>query len=154
MIEHLTAEQISQWMIGERGMQLEQHVAACAECRTELEQLESALVHFRGAVKEFGGTAVPSVWQPVERRASWFSWPRMVAAAAALMVLVAGPYIGQARERARAAAAADAARADAQLMERVDSSLSRSVPAPMEPLLTLVSWNSNREEKKTRTKTP
>ena len=48
----------------------------------------------------------------------------------------------------------DAARADALLLERVDSSLSRSVPEPMEPLLTLVSWNSNREEQKTQAKNP
>ena len=145
MIEHLSAEQISQWMMGERNPQLVLHVKECDECRSELEQLESALVQFRGAVRELSSPAAPPAWQQPASRGSWFSWPRLVLSAATLLFLIALPvyWAGRTRERA-----AEAARADALLLERVDSSISRAVPETMEPLVNLVTWNSGPVEMK------
>ena len=120
MIQHLSAEQISQWMMGERTPQLERHVAECDECRAELGQLETALAQFRGAVREWSGSATPPAWRQPAARGPWFSRQRLVMAAAA--------------------------RADALLLERVDSAISRAVPEPMEPLVNLVTWNSSPAE--------
>jgi anti-sigma factor RsiW len=145
MIEHLSAEQISQWMIGDRHPQLERHVAECDECRGELAQLENTLVQFRGAVRDWSGSAVPQAWQQPASRGPWFSWLRLVIAAATLFFLVALPVYWNSRVRERAA---EAARADALLLERVDSSISRAVPEPMEPLVNMVTWNSSPAEKK------
>jgi hypothetical protein len=46
------------------------------------------------------------------------------------------------QQEATSAAATAAALADSQLLERVDSAISQGVPEPMEPLVSLVTWNS------------
>jgi len=145
MIQHLSAEQISQWLMGDGTPQLERHLAECSECRAELGKLETTLAQFRGAVRNWSGSALPPAWQPPAARAPWFSWARLAVAAAALCFLVALPVYWSTRARERAA---EAARADALLLERVDSSISRAVPEPMEPLVNLVTWNSSPAENK------
>lgn len=135
---HLSPEEISQWMMGERTMELERHLAECHACRAELEQLEAALVQFRASVRE-SSAVIPPVWREPDNRAAWLSWPRLVLAAAALLILVALPISWRSRAQERAA---EAAIADSQLLERVDSAISQAVPEPMEPLVSLVTWNS------------
>jgi hypothetical protein len=142
MMQHLSVEQISQWMIGERTPQMERHLAECDECRVELEQLESTLVQFRAAVCDGSSAPAPAWRQPAPR--PWFPWARMVLAAATLLILVALPVYWSARTRERKA---EAARADTQLLEQVDSAISRAVPEPMEPLVNLVTWNTGPAEK-------
>jgi hypothetical protein len=144
MIEHLSAEQISQWMMGDRTSQLEHHVARCEACRNELAQLETTLMQFRGAVRELSGSAAPPAWREPARRGSWFSWPRMALVTATLLLLITVPIYWSARARQRA----EQERADALLLEQVDSAISRAVPAPMEPLVTLATWNSSPMEKR------
>jgi hypothetical protein len=146
MIEHLSGEQISQWMIGDRSPQLQRHVAECDECRGQLEQLESTLSQFRGAVRDWSGstTSTPD-WQQPLSPAAWFSWPRVVLSAVLLFVMVTAPLYWTARQRQRAL---EAERADTQLLEQVDSEISRAVPEPMEPLVNLVTWNSSPAEMK------
>jgi len=139
MIEHLSAEQISQWMVGDRTSQLEHHVAVCEECRAELEKLETALSQFRTAMREPAAAVPPPVWH-APQSATWFSWPRLVVATVALLVLVALPFAWRVHAREQAA---EAALADSQLLESVDSAISQAVPEPMEPLVSLVSWNAN-----------
>jgi len=148
MIEHLSAEQVSQWMIGERTPQLEQHVEECAACRGELAQLESALSQFRTAMRDPAHLAPPPEWREPAPSAARLTWPRLVLAAMALAVLLAAPVSWRVRahERALREEAARAAQADSQLLESVDSEISQAVPEPMEPLVTLVTWNSSSPE--------
>jgi anti-sigma factor RsiW len=143
MIEHLSAEQISQWMVGERAPEVERHLADCTACRAELEQLESALSHFRTAMREPADSVAPTAWREPASQTPWHSWPSLLLAVAALLVLVAVPLSWQARERQLAAESAQAALADSQLLESVDSAISKAVPEPMEPLVSMVSWNAN-----------
>jgi len=140
MIEHLSAEQISQWMVGARTPQLVQHLAECRACRSELEQLESALSQFRTAMREPAYSEIPPAWREPSAGSLWSSWPRMVLAGAALLIVVALPLSWRARVREQAA---QSAIADSQLLESVDSAISQAVPEPMEPLVSLVSWNSS-----------
>jgi anti-sigma factor RsiW len=140
MIDHLSAEQISQWMMGERTPQLVQHVAECPRCSAELEQLEAALTQFRTAMREPAFSVVTPEWREPEASSPWYSWPRLVLAIAALLILVALPLSWRARVRQQAA---QAALADSQLLESVDSAISQAVPEPMEPLVSMVSWNSS-----------
>jgi hypothetical protein len=145
MIEHLSAEQISEWMIGERTPQLEQHVSQCAECSAELEKMEAALSQFRSAMRDPRLAAPVPQWREPSTASTWFSWSRMAMAAAMLLILVAAPVSWRAHVRqqeATSAAATAAALADSQLLERVDSAISQGVPEPMEPLVSLVTWNS------------
>ena len=148
MIDHLSAEQISQWMMGERTPQLAQHVADCARCRAELQQLESALTQFRAAMREPAFSVVTPEWREPESDSPWHSWPRLVLAIAALLILVALPLTWRARVREQAA---QAALADSQLLERVDSAISQAVPEPMAPLVSLVSWNSSSQDQNQKT---
>lgn len=148
MIQHLSAEQISQWMTGERTPQLEEHVAECAPCRVELQELEASLGQFRTAMRRWSSAAAPPAWQAPEPRSRWMAWRRLMLAGATAAILAAAPLYWSAREHQlhRAAEAAQAA-ADAQLLEQVDASISQAVPEPMEPLVSLVEWNSGSDTK-------
>lgn len=143
MIEHLSAEQVSQWMIGERTPQLEEHLAQCAACRGELDEMEGALSQFRSAMRDPANSAPPPVWREPSLRADWLAWPRL-ALAAALIIAVGLPVSREVRAHRQALReqAARAALADSQLLESVDAEISQAVPQPLEPLVTLVTWNS------------
>ena len=145
MNEHLSADQISRWMVGERTGSEERHVGQCARCAAELERLASAIGLFRESARDWSehvAGAQPS-WMPgtgggarAGRRAP--GWRRM-AAAAALVVLAAIPAARIAHNRQEA----ERARADAALVEQVDAHISRAVPESMAPLVQLVSWVPN-----------
>ena len=127
MSQHLSAEQISNWMIGARTPQAEQHVRDCPECQAEVVRFEETLSQFRGSVRSL--TVPPAAWMPAPTRP--LGWVLLVAA---LCVLTAVPIYRNFADRQQA-------RADAILLEQVDAALSRTVPAPMEPLARLVSWS-------------
>ena len=143
MSQHLSSREVSQWMIGERTPQQEQHVRQCSECGAELARMEAAL----GAVSRFGA-ALERRAKPREppamgsilpaRRGPRIHPMRWVLVAAALLVLAAVPIYRNAQERQRQA---EIARADTLLLEQVDAEVSRAVPRPMEPLAKLVSWD-------------
>ena len=143
MSQHLSAQQISQWMIGERTPQQEQHVRQCSQCGAELARLEAALALFRGSVRRWSGRqsrAEPPVIASIfpAQRGSRIQPMRWALVAAALLVLAAIPVYRNAQDRQRQA---EIARADALLLEQVDAEVSRAVPRPMEPLVKLVSWD-------------
>jgi hypothetical protein len=142
MSQHLSSQEISQWMIGERTAQQEQHVGQCSECGAELARMEAALTLFRGSVRHWSGRqsraeppAIPSILPARGSRTQPVRWALV---AAALLVLAAVPIYRNAQETQRQA---DLARADALLLEQVDAEVSRAVPRPMEPLVKLVSWD-------------
>jgi anti-sigma factor RsiW len=143
MIEHLSAAQISEWMIGERTPQLEQHVAQCPECSAELKKMEAALSQFRSSMRDPRHAPAVPEWREPAPSSPWFTWSRMLLAAAVLLILVAMPVWWRAHVRQQETVTAAAALADSQLLERVDSAISQAIPEPMEPLVTLVTWNSN-----------
>jgi hypothetical protein len=127
----LTAEQIAQWIAGERPAEAALHVAGCGRCRQEVAHFEDVLAQFRSSARSV------NVPLPVLRTRRSPMWPRWVAvAAAALLVLV--PVYRDRRERERAAIE----REDAQLLQQVDTEISRAVPGSMDPLVKMVSWNS------------
>jgi hypothetical protein len=143
MSQHLSSLEVSQWMIGERTPQQEQHVRQCSQCSAELARLEASLALFRGSVRHWSDrqSRVPRPLAPT-RRSRWYpARPhpmRWALVAAALLVLAAAPIYRNAQDRQRQA---EIARADALLLEQVDAEVSRAVPRPMEPLVKLVSWD-------------
>jgi len=145
MNEHLSSEQISRWMIGERSAQDEEHARECPECAAKVARFESAITLFRQSVQDCGERyARPDIPLPAgvrRARRSFAARPsRWAPVAAALVLLAAIPIYTNSRERRRQA---EMARADAALLEQVDVQISRAVPAPMEPLVSLVSWNTS-----------
>lgn len=131
MNSHLSPEQISEWMIGQKAPEVEEHLAQCPECAAAVEKIRAPIAMFRGAVREWSGHQVAT---PVKR--SGVLWLRVAATAAALVVLVAIGIDGANRR------AAGIARQDDALLEQVQAQVSRSVPAPMEPLYDLMSEGS------------
>ena len=143
MSQHLSSQEISQWMIGERTPQQEQHVRQCSQCGAELARMEAALALFRGSVRHWSdgqSRAVPPAIGSISpaRRGSRIQPMRWALVTAALLVLAAVPIYRNAQETQRQA---EIARADALLLEQVDAEVSRAVPRPMEPLVKLVSWD-------------
>jgi ribosome-binding ATPase YchF (GTP1/OBG family) len=137
MSEHLSSEQIADWMLGDRAAEAMQHVRACAECERRVEQLEETLGMFRGAVRETADSfdERQRVFE-IPRRRMGVMWATL---AAALVTLVAIP-VYQVQERHQHQAAAAVVQQDAELMEQVNAELSEDVARPMKPLEKMVSW--------------
>jgi periplasmic protein TonB len=53
MNQHLTWEQISDYMIGGASPRYAQHARECSTCRSEIERVQGALLDFRGAVRNW-----------------------------------------------------------------------------------------------------
>jgi hypothetical protein len=143
MSQHLSSLEVSRWMMGERTPHQEQHVCQCPECAAEVARMEAALGLFRDSVRHWSSgqsraepPAIGSVLPA--RRGPRIQPMRWALVAAALVVLAAVPIYRNVQDRQRQA---EAARADALLLEQVDAEVSRAVPRPMEPLVNLVSWD-------------
>ena len=105
--------------------------------------MEAALALFRGSVRHWSdghSRAEPPAIGGIlpARRGSWAQPLRWALVAATLLVLAVVPVYRSVQDRQRQA---EAARADALLLEQVDAEVSRTVPRPMEPLVKLVSWD-------------
>ena len=86
MTPHLTSEEISGWIIGERTPEAQKHIAACDCCRREVDRLGYALGQFRESAWRWS-----EHWYDIREtrrtRAIW-SW-RWVAASGGLAVAAA-----------------------------------------------------------------
>jgi hypothetical protein len=136
-VTHLSAEQIAQWISGERTAEAELHAGDCERCRAVVAGFEDVLAQFRSSALS---VSAPLPTLRAQRRVVWPRWVA-VSAAAALLVLVPVYRDRQARERA----ASD--REDALLLQQVDAEISRAVPGSMDPLVKMVSWNSGSTER-------
>lgn len=147
MSRHLSSEQISRWVMGEREAPEEEHVRDCTDCRTELSRLESVLAQFRSSALGVVAQPLPPAnfdfLSATERPRRAPAPARWVLAAAAFLILLTVPLYQNARERKRAV---ERAEADTLLMEQVDRAVSRTVPRTMEPLVELVRWGSSPTE--------
>jgi len=131
-VTHLSAEQIAQWIAGEHTAEAELHVAACDRCQSEVAGLVDVLAQFRCSARSVAAP-LPALraWRPAV-------WPRWAAVAAAVALLALVPVYRDRRERQRA----ELEREDSQLLQQVDAEISRAVPGSMDPLVKMVSWNS------------
>jgi hypothetical protein len=134
MIAHLSSEQLSECILGQPGPGVVQHVEHCPACRAELGNFREALGEFRGAVRAWSddqANAVLAIPASVTATRSWgashqLAWALLIAAVCVIASFVipghGGPPPGS----------------DAVLLNQVDSQVSRTVPASMEPLMKLV----------------
>ncbi len=58
MNSHLTEDQISQWVAGERSREVEQHLLNCPDCAAEVSETENAMLLFRDS-----GHQAADYWQ-------------------------------------------------------------------------------------------
>jgi len=138
MSQHFSPEDLSRWVAGDRTSAMKQHAGECAACNGRLENLEATLGDFRGAMHDWTAARTPAIPVMDFERRTPSRMRRWALAAATLVILVSGSAAYWRRHEA-ALHAAEIARADA-LLQQVDSEISRAVPQPMEPLVSLVTW--------------
>ena len=142
MSGHLSSEQISRWMAGNRTPDENQHICECRQCAAEAARLDALLAEFRSSVVAWSalqkGADAHDRWISLkQRRRVTRGVLRLTLAAAALIIAVALPLWKNTNDRRREV---EAARIDAQLWEEVNVQVSRPVPTPLEPLMKLVAW--------------
>jgi hypothetical protein len=126
MTEHLDNERISRNLLGAPDDADREHLAVCAECRSEVEGFERALRGMRGAVREWSDAEYASPGAPrprlIARPVLTVAWSMAVLLAVILMrpIPQAPPVISA---------------ADSELMDQVRADLARPVPMGMEALL-------------------
>ena len=128
-MNHLTSKQITEWMIGDRGSAEEQHVRECAQCAAAVGRMQSTLVQFGDAYRDWGGRLqMGSRLAP--RRSVWLRAAFVSAMLALVFIAIpAGEMIKQNRERAAQTAIEDDA-----LLTQIQTDLYRSVPPSLKPL--------------------
>jgi hypothetical protein len=146
---HLSSEQISRWMAGDRTPDADQHLRECARRAAETARLKTLLAEFRSSVIAWSalqkGAEAPERWTPLEHRRGFARGVlRWKLAAAALAIAIVVPICKNSSDRRRET---EAFEADVQLWEEVNAQVSRSVPAPLEPLMKLVVWEPDAVEK-------
>jgi hypothetical protein len=136
MNRHLSSEEICAWLAGDQTPELEQHVLGCEVCHAELAQMGQSLTQFRGAVRDWSEQQYTreATLAPVNAFRH-FRWAWVVMAAG---VVISTSVLWRGNQPAAGAPVADAA-----LLAQVDQQVSRAVPSPMEPLMSLVLWDGN-----------
>ena len=141
MSNHLSQDQFSKYIVGRPTSEELKHIGECPECSAELERFGNTLSLFRSEIRnrieERVASHPPEVTflRPVESGISKWRWAWV--AAAVVTVLVLPFFIPQIQPQEAGERASSNADADA-VMERVNLHLSRIVPAPMEPMLSLL----------------
>lgn len=139
MNRHLSPEQIDSWLVGERLPEVEGHLQTCGACADEVARMAEPLAMFGAAVRSWGEEQMGPV--PVPRAASTglTRWWQMGLAFAMLLLLIAAPvYRHRQVTREAAEMAARTAAQDEILLRQVEQEISRSVPAPLEPMAKLI----------------
>jgi hypothetical protein len=142
MNQHLSSEEISAWALGERPAEVEQHVHGCPACYAEITSLGETLAHFRSSVRLWSDRQfVPAVaedWAPSGEHSRAFL-RRLCWACLVLAVAFVSTFSVASRHNRRTAM--ELSPADAAMLERVHEEVSRVAPRPMDPLMSLVSWD-------------
>jgi len=142
MTSHLTPEQISRLLAGDASSEEVAHTKDCVHCEAAAAQIGNTFSIFRDAVHDWSDrhtpVAIPDTTM-LRRKSRVFQIPRFAwgMAVAVFVFLVALPVYKNMNNSHR-----EPGPDDALLLEQVNAHLSRAVPAPMEPLMELLSEGS------------
>lgn len=137
MNDHLSSEQFARCLAGVATNDERHHAGECPECRRELERLGGAIASFRSAVRgrvEERITSHPALASPSPSRSS--KWRPALATAAAILLGIF-PFFMTERELPHVTVKPPASDPNA-LMQAVGIHLSRTMPAPMQPVMALL----------------
>lgn len=136
MSGHLTEDQLAKCIVGQFTFEERKHLAECPKCGGELDYFRGTVSAFRSAVRAGVDARIGSqpalLVRPVAARDPKWRWALVVATA---LVLALIPFAGLktvSPPKAQVETDADA------LMRTVDLQLSRTIPAPMEPVIALL----------------
>jgi hypothetical protein len=151
---HLTAKEISRWLVEGPEQSADQHVQNCWACQAKLAEAKAPLTAFRTAVVGWSEAqdagrplAVESRARKNQRHGGIQVWlPATLALAALLLVgFLTGPALfrGHGTLPQAKVDVPLPSESDAVLMDQVDTEVSEAVPDAMVPLTDLVAWDSN-----------
>jgi hypothetical protein len=143
MSAHLSSEQISKWIAGDRTPDADRHLQECIQCSSEIARLKTVLAEFRSSVVAWSAlqknAEAPERWAISKPRRKFvhsiLHWRLAAATLVVIAIVLTGKNIS---DRHRKAAEFQA---DVQLWEEVNAQISRPVPASMEPLMNLIAWD-------------
>jgi hypothetical protein len=150
MNSHLSDAELTDHLLGVASKASEMHLQSCPTCRTELTRVSESIQLFRTAAIDWSVDQASGQKPDVLRERAWLGRPPQtarwaVAGALVCFALVLGLLFGNyhlPRWQASSPSGTAADRADFQteiekdneLLSHLNSELSKSVPAPMQPL--------------------
>jgi hypothetical protein len=140
MSDHLSEDQFAKCIVGRSARAELQHIRECRECSAELERFGKTLSLFRTVVRDRIDDRVafhPSVGTPFRRREAGISTLRWAWVTAAIVALVIPLLMSENKQKTVEEQVSTETNAVA-IMDRVSLHLSRTVPAPMEPVMSLI----------------
>jgi len=143
MSNHLSQDQLAQCFIGRRTSVELKHILECSECSAELERFGATLSLFRSAIKdrihERLALQASAVTEPsINYAGGGISKWRWAFGAAAVVVFGTLPFfVTESRPTATYGQVSIVSSPDA-IMNAMNRHLSRLVPAPMEPMMSLI----------------
>ena len=135
MNNHLSEDQVTEWMLGTRDDFVSRHLAACHACSVEAEELRSTISSFRDSLhaaaqrdQSFWRSQQLAIRQEVSAR-GWYPlhWAWV---AAMVMVLITAIFLTRVPNPPQNIATEDADRA---LLQEVQGDLGREVPQALAP---------------------
>ena len=140
MSNHLSENQFAKYVVGRATSADRQHLLECAECSSELDRFSNTLSVFRTAIRDRIDDRVirrPGAFPSAVRTSAMPKWCWALVAAT-LLVLMMLPFITHDYVRKSVVEnISNDTDADA-LMNAVNLHLSRTVAAPMEPMMALI----------------
>jgi anti-sigma factor RsiW len=149
MSNHLSQDQLSMWILGRCTPEERQHGLDCPQCSAELARFQDPVSTFRAAFQDWSDRESAPQLQEVTtfllkpRRFFIPSWS-WAALGMAVVLLTSLPLYRQQEELMRGSTGqgqvpeSTSVDEDALLMHEVRRHLSRTIPAPMEPIMALV----------------
>ncbi len=153
---HLTASEISCWLVEGPSSELSQHLGGCFACQAKLAEAQEPLTAFRTALVGWSEaqstTRLPSLQVSSVPVSSvrwglrvWLPTASLAMAALLLVGFVTGPDLFRRHGTVRQAVVDSSISPDSDsvLMDQVDAEVSEAVPDAMAPLTDLVAWDSS-----------
>jgi hypothetical protein len=140
MNKHLSEDQFAKCAAAPPSAEERQHLAECRECSAEMERFSDTLSSFRNAIRHRIARREPRLFvttpaKPIKVGTSKLRWALL--AAAAVLVVTVPFFRNESKPPRDSGQISTEADADA-VMKRVNLHLSRTMPAPMEPVLSLI----------------
>jgi hypothetical protein len=149
MSNHLSEDQFARCIAGGTSIEDLQHILECPECNAELERFGNTLSLLRNAILDriddhvasHTSETIPFSNRPVETGIANWRWA-LGAAAVVVFVLTVRPFFMTESETQEVREQTSTEANPNAIMDAVNRHLSRTVPAPMEPVLSLIPGNA------------
>jgi hypothetical protein len=153
--KHLTANEISRWLVEGPESSASRHLQSCGACRATLAEAQEPLTVFRTALVGWSeaqsgaqSLSARNLEKPKEKHWGIRLWLPVSSLALAALLLAGysklpGTLRGHSPDQTAATLAHPTPESDAALLDQVDVEVSEAVPDSMAPLTDLVAWDSS-----------